>query len=499
MRSSNWGYGIDIAAPGDRIVSTVLDDEYKVATGTSMSSPAVAGALALIWSKYPHWSREQVIARLMSTSDRIDDLNRDYMHELGAGRINLKRAVSEGLARPTSVIGVKDFITVGSKSLRVLLDGQVDWLSVGNDTVELYRVSDEEASNDLDDLLQSSEKQEINLDDIQPYAYGSNWINITLKNKTRFKQGRYLVRVTNGIRDPFMERIDANGDGLLTDNEEYLSIVTVKKIDTKGPTLEGLSYTGASRTVNPNTEQVSFSFKVNDDLSGVKSLGIMLSLRGTNRFNQDIFCKDNCIFENGLVRFKVPKSFLRVNGRYYISRIYLTDFVGHKSKYAVLRNPDYYLGPHYSDPLTDIPVIASEFEVYGLRDVDNTKPELLKIWSNNDNVTSGSKVTFKMHVKEEGAGLKSISANFRGTTKYKVVAARPSTVKVKEGLIQEFTLEIPSDHPEDRYILVAIKLRDKHNNSKYYSCDRSAETPKIIGTDLLCPTFTVENAPIVSM
>ena len=127
------------------------------------------------------------------------------------------------------------------------------------------------------------------------------------------------------------------------------------------------------------------------------------------------------------------------------------------------------------------------------------KPELLKIWSNNDNVTSGSKVTFKMHVKEEGAGLKSISANFRGTAKYKVVAARPSTVKVKEGLIQEFTLEIPSDHPEDRYILVAIKLRDKHNNSKYYSCDRSTETPKIIGTDLLCPTFTVENAPIVSM
>ena len=90
---------------------------------------------------------------------------------------------------------MKDFITVGSKSLRVLLDGQVDWLSVGNDTVELYRVSDEEASNDLDDLLQSSEKQEINLDDIQPYAYGSNWINITLKIKTRFKQGRYLVRV----------------------------------------------------------------------------------------------------------------------------------------------------------------------------------------------------------------------------------------------------------------------------------------------------------------
>ena len=103
------------------------------------------------------------------------------------------------------------------------------------------------------------------------------------------------------------------------------------------------------------------------------------------------------------------------------------------------------------------------------------KPELLKIWSNNDNVTSGSKVTFKMHVKEEGAGLKSIS----GTTKYKVVATRPSTVKIEEGFIQEFTLEIPSDHPEDRYILVAIKLRNRQpGNSKYYDCDRSAEIPK---------------------
>ena len=54
----------------------------------SMSSPA-CGAHSylvenLIGQRTGHSS-------LMSTSDRIDDLNRDYMHELGAGRINLKR------------------------------------------------------------------------------------------------------------------------------------------------------------------------------------------------------------------------------------------------------------------------------------------------------------------------------------------------------------------------------------------------------------------------
>ena len=38
-----------------------------------MSAPVVAGALALVWSKHPEWSKEQVISRLISTADNIDE------------------------------------------------------------------------------------------------------------------------------------------------------------------------------------------------------------------------------------------------------------------------------------------------------------------------------------------------------------------------------------------------------------------------------------------
>jgi subtilisin family serine protease len=47
--SSNWGNGIDLAAPGTGIYSTSVNG-YTYKTGTSMSSPMVAGSAALVMS-----------------------------------------------------------------------------------------------------------------------------------------------------------------------------------------------------------------------------------------------------------------------------------------------------------------------------------------------------------------------------------------------------------------------------------------------------------------
>jgi subtilisin family serine protease len=58
---SNYGQtSVDIAAPGDIIRSTVLNNDYQALGGTSMAAPFVAGLAALIKSVYPSYTWRQL-------------------------------------------------------------------------------------------------------------------------------------------------------------------------------------------------------------------------------------------------------------------------------------------------------------------------------------------------------------------------------------------------------------------------------------------------------
>ncbi len=61
----------NIAAPGWQIPSTFPDEGYSAISGTSMASPMVAGAAALVWGQNPAFTRDQVIARMVSTGKVI--------------------------------------------------------------------------------------------------------------------------------------------------------------------------------------------------------------------------------------------------------------------------------------------------------------------------------------------------------------------------------------------------------------------------------------------
>ncbi|WP_371814142.1 S8 family serine peptidase [Phycicoccus sp. HDW14] len=68
---SNRGLGvIDVAAPGSRILSTVVvGNGYGLKSGTSMASPHVAGVLALMKSAHPSWKPAKMIDRLRRQAD----------------------------------------------------------------------------------------------------------------------------------------------------------------------------------------------------------------------------------------------------------------------------------------------------------------------------------------------------------------------------------------------------------------------------------------------
>jgi subtilisin family serine protease len=92
---SNFGKTIDIIAPGFSILTTVFNDGYSFESGTSMSSPIVAGAAALVWSKYPMLSALQVAEQVRVSADEgIYANNPTYLHKLGKGRLDVERALT---------------------------------------------------------------------------------------------------------------------------------------------------------------------------------------------------------------------------------------------------------------------------------------------------------------------------------------------------------------------------------------------------------------------
>jgi subtilisin family serine protease len=70
---SNYGTHVDLFAPGSTIYSTIPDNTYKDADGTSMASPVVAGCASLLWAYFPHLTPKQVKEILMATVDKNDD------------------------------------------------------------------------------------------------------------------------------------------------------------------------------------------------------------------------------------------------------------------------------------------------------------------------------------------------------------------------------------------------------------------------------------------
>ncbi len=109
---------IDLVAPGKSILTA---STYGVNSGSSFSSPLVAGGAALIRSQFPTWTASQTIARLKTTTDFIDNVigNEFYAGKLGTGRLNLEKA----LTAPTKAITVQN-ITFPSGQRGQIFKGQ---------------------------------------------------------------------------------------------------------------------------------------------------------------------------------------------------------------------------------------------------------------------------------------------------------------------------------------------------------------------------------------
>jgi subtilisin family serine protease len=87
---SNGGDRLDMTAPGENVRST-QNGSYGERSGTSMSSPYVAAAAALVMARNPQWTAEQVKAQLLNTATDFGARGKDA--DFGYGEIDLYAAV----------------------------------------------------------------------------------------------------------------------------------------------------------------------------------------------------------------------------------------------------------------------------------------------------------------------------------------------------------------------------------------------------------------------
>ena len=99
----------DLVAPGVNVLSSVVGGKFAFFNGTSMASPHLAGAAAVVLSQHKDWAPWQVRSAITNTANQsaltpFYDNKQDDPNLIGAGLLDVKAAVdAKALLSPVSV------------------------------------------------------------------------------------------------------------------------------------------------------------------------------------------------------------------------------------------------------------------------------------------------------------------------------------------------------------------------------------------------------------
>jgi len=204
---SSYGTDVDVSAPGEGIYSTYRyhygSHTYTNMSGTSMSTPHVAGEAANLKAHWPSWQRTELFNRIKTYVDKMTNDPMWQQGYMGSGRINLYKALS-GTNEYVKLIS----LTATSTENGMLIRWEVD-TDESIDGYNIYRIEMKPSDiyNDAQPLaLLGTKLNDELITGKSPYTFMD-------KNVEIGKSYRYAVEVVEGNEPALLGETNGNFKG----------------------------------------------------------------------------------------------------------------------------------------------------------------------------------------------------------------------------------------------------------------------------------------------
>ncbi|MAV33833.1 MAG: hypothetical protein CMJ59_00105 [Planctomycetaceae bacterium] len=251
---SNYGTAsVDIAAPGVSILSTLPDDDYGTASGTSMATPHVVGAAALVWAAHPEWSNEEVIASLLDYADPI------LLDAVADGRLNVNEAIQVSLGD-----------TDGPRVTDSTWSGEINRLE--QLTVTFNESIDAETLTAADIEITDPDGNPIRVSTVSEVR-GSGGKEFEISFSEQSSSGTYQAVLGPQVTDQEGNLMDQDRDGVQGESEDdqYSSTANIKEV---------LEYKWEGRKALRDRRTTTVKFRVRDDVT-IEDIDVRVDLKHT--------------------------------------------------------------------------------------------------------------------------------------------------------------------------------------------------------------------------